>query len=123
MVYSFTARIDLFERDKGWHYVAVPRELSEPLQRFADRGLIAATATVGKSTWPTSLLPMGDGSHFIALPAKIRAKEKLTRGESIEISFELREREKQDEHLSPTATRRDMAANNQEIIDTGPQIR
>jgi hypothetical protein len=35
---------------------------------------------------------MGDGTHFIALPAKVRAKEKLSRGGDIEVSFALRER-------------------------------
>jgi hypothetical protein len=92
MAYIFTAKVDFFERDKGWHYVSVPSELSKPHEHLADRGLIAVTATVGKSIWPTSLLPMGDGTHFIALPAKVRTKEKLMRGQTIEISFELRER-------------------------------
>jgi hypothetical protein len=92
MAYTFTAKVDIFERDKGWYYASVPSELSKPHEHLADRGLIAVTATVGKSSWPTSLLPMGDGTHFIALPAKVRTKEKLTRGQTIEVSFELRYR-------------------------------
>jgi hypothetical protein len=92
MAYAFTAKVDLFERDKGWYFVSVPSELSKPLEHLADRGLIAVTATVGKSSWPTSLLPMGDRTHFIALPAKVRIKEKLSRGDDVEVSFALRER-------------------------------
>jgi hypothetical protein len=92
MAYTFTAMVDLFERNKGWYFVAVPTELSKPHEHLADRGLIAVTASIGKSSWPTSLLPMGDGTHFIALPAKVRTKEKLSRGETVEVSFELRER-------------------------------
>jgi hypothetical protein len=71
---EFEARVELFERDKGWYYIPVPTEPSKPLEHFADRGLIAITACVGGQSWPTSLLPMGDGIHFIALPAKVRAK-------------------------------------------------
>jgi hypothetical protein len=89
---SFTAKIELFEREKGWYYVSVPMELSKPLEYLADRGLIAVVAKVGNSRWPTSLLPMGDGTHFIALPAKVRSKEKLSLGTEIEMSFETRVR-------------------------------
>jgi hypothetical protein len=92
MSYKFTAKVELFEREKGWYYVSAPTEISKPLEYLADRGLIAVTAKIGSSSWPTSLLPMGDGTHFIALPAKVRSKEKLSLGADIEVSFELRER-------------------------------
>ncbi len=88
----FSAEVSLFEREKGWYYVPVPPELSMPLIHLADRGLIAVTAKIGKSSWPTSLLPMGDGTHFLALPAKVRAKEKLMLGAAAEVSFEIRAR-------------------------------
>ena len=89
---SFVAKVVLFEKEKGWHYVAVPTELSLPLGHLSDRGLIAVTATVGGSSWPTSLLPMGDGTHFIALPAKVRSKEKITLGDEVKVSYEVRKR-------------------------------
>ena len=89
---SFIAKIELFEREKGWNYVSVPTDLSKPFEHLADRGLIAVTAKIGNSSWPTSLLPMGDGTYFIALPAKVRKKEKLLLGMAVEISFEIRDR-------------------------------
>ncbi|MCL2679241.1 MAG: DUF1905 domain-containing protein [Dehalococcoidia bacterium] len=85
---SFIAQVKLFEREKGWHYVSVPTALSKPIEYLADRELIAVNAKVGNSVWQTSLLPMGDGTHFIALPAKVRSKEKLSLGAEIEVSFE-----------------------------------
>ena len=91
---TFTAKIGLIGCDMGWHYVSVPTELSTPLKFLATNfEYIAVTAKVGKSIWPTSLMPMGDGTHFIALPAKIRKKEKLSLDDEIEISFEPRERQ------------------------------
>jgi hypothetical protein len=90
MVYSFEGKVELFKREKGWYYVSVPTELSKPLEHLADRGLIAVTARVGDSSWPTSLLPMGDGTHFIALPAKVRKKENVLIDGDVEISFEIR---------------------------------
>ena len=88
----FTANVELFEREKGWYYASVPVALSKPLEHLADRGLIAVTAKIGDSSWSTSLLPMGDGTHFIALPAKVRKKEKLALGTAVEVSFETRVR-------------------------------
>jgi Domain of unknown function (DUF1905). len=88
---TFVAKIECFEMPGGWHYVPVPAELSVPLEFLAiNFGFIAITAKVGNSSWPTSLLPKGDGTHFIALPAKVRSKEKLSYGAEIEISFEPR---------------------------------
>ena len=89
---TFKATITRFDCDMGWYYVSVPLELSVPLKAFAERGLIAVSATVGKTSWPTSLMPMGDGTHFLALSAKVRKKEGLELGDEIQVSFELRQR-------------------------------
>lgn len=92
----FSGTVELFDRPGGWYYVAVPSELCEPYYDLQDRGLIAITACAaldGKEiSWPTSLLPMGDGSHFIALPAKVRNRLKVAVGDDIEITFSLRDR-------------------------------
>ena len=74
---SFTAKIERFDMPGGWHYVAVPTALSVPLLHLALHfGFVAITAKVGHSSWETSLLPKGDGTHFIALPAKVAGKRK-----------------------------------------------
>lgn len=90
--YEFKSYVELFPQDNGWYYVKVPTKLSKPLEVLADRGLIAVQATTGTSSWPTSLLPMGDGTHFIALSAKVRKKENIALGDKIKISFTVRER-------------------------------
>jgi hypothetical protein len=45
---------------------------------------------VGDSIWDTSLLPMGDGTHFIALNAKVRKAEGVEVGKSIKVIFKVR---------------------------------
>jgi len=88
---AFVARIERFDMKGGWYYVPVPTELSKSLEFLSTHfGYIAVTANVGNSSWQTSLLPKGDGTHFIALPQKLRSKEKLTLGMAIEVSFEPR---------------------------------
>jgi hypothetical protein len=84
--------VELFPQKGGWTYVRVPIEYSERTKELADRGLVAITATLGKTTWHTSLLPMGDGTHFIALSAKVRKAENIAVGDRIKLSFNLRSR-------------------------------
>ena len=87
----FVATIERFDEPGGWYYVPVPLELSKPLSFLAiNFGFIGITARVGNSTWQTSLLPKGDGTHFIALPAKVRSREKLFFGAEIEVAFDPR---------------------------------
>ena len=91
---TFNAVIERYDMPGGWHYVAVPIELSIPFEHLAIHfGFVAITASVKNTTWQTSLLPKGDGTQFIALPAKVRAKEKLACGDEITISFEPRQKE------------------------------
>ena len=92
---TFSAKIERFEMENGWYYVPVPPEMSIQFEYFAAHfGFIAITAKVGSSSWATSLLPKGDGTYFIALPAKVRTKEKLSLGENVKVFFEIRERGK-----------------------------
>ena len=88
--YTFTAEVCLFPQAGGRNYVAAPQEYTDELKPLAERGLVAVEATVGSSSWQTSLLPMGDGSQFLALPAKVRQIEQITIGDVIEVSFVVR---------------------------------
>jgi hypothetical protein len=85
-------KVELFPQKGGWFFVRVPKQYSDLTKDLSDRGLVAITAKVGGSVWKTSLLPMGDGTHFIALPAKVRKKEKVDLNQTIEMTFVLRER-------------------------------
>lgn len=88
--YRVTAKVELFPQEGGWHYARVPKSITKELKAFQDRGLIAITATLGKTVWNTSLLPMGDGAHFVVLSNKVRQAEKVKLGDKIELTFVLR---------------------------------
>lgn len=85
-------QVELFPQTGGWHYVRIPTRISDPLMHLADRGLIAVRATVGDTTWDTSLLPMGDGTTFIALNARVRKRNGLTVGGPVTVTFTPRDR-------------------------------
>lgn len=75
-----------FPADCGWVYVPVPRK-EFPDAKKTRWGLIPIQARVGDTSWKTSLLPMGGGSYFIPLKAKVRKQENIYIGDDIELHF------------------------------------
>lgn len=57
-------KVKIFDKEISWMYVCVPQAHSDELAGLAERGLIAMRACIGNTAWDTSLLPMGDGSHY-----------------------------------------------------------
>ena len=90
--FPVSGEVKIFPVDKPWVYIKVPKKHTDVTKHLADRGLVAITATIGKSTWNTSLMPMGDGTQFIPLPAKTRKSECVEIGDRIGLSFVLRKR-------------------------------
>lgn len=89
-VYSTSGKVEIFPQKGGWVFIRIPKTITTKLLHRADRGLIPIKATVGLTSWDTSLLPMGDGTHFMALNAKVRKKENIEVDKTISISFILR---------------------------------
>lgn len=90
--YEVSGEVHLFPQEAGWHYVPIPPWITDELSGLADRGVIAVRATVGSSSWDTSLLPKGDGTHFIALNAKVRKATGLAVGDTARVTFTPRTR-------------------------------
>jgi len=68
------------------------RQMDGLLNTAERQGLVAITATLGKSSWNTSLMPMGDSTQFILLNAKIRKAENVIVGNHIKLLFKPRKR-------------------------------
>ena len=90
--HSFSSTVEIFPQDNPWVYVSAPKKYVKLFADFMDRGLVAITATLGSSTWNTSLMPKGDGTLFIPLSATVRKKEQIEVGDRVQITFKLRER-------------------------------
>jgi hypothetical protein len=84
--------VKIFPVDKPWVYISIPQTYTEQTKHLAERGLVAITAKYANLTWKTSLLPMGDGTQFIPLPAKVRKMGNIKTGDYIKLSFTLRKR-------------------------------
>ena len=91
MTEKFSGIIKTFD-DCTWWFVPVPEEKSQPYKPLANNfGFIPVTLKIGKSSWSSSLLPSGDGTHCIAVPAKIRKAENIQIDDKITVEFEIRE--------------------------------
>ena len=90
---SITGIVEVFDFEVApWHYVRVPPDLMFALTPHLDHGLVAVTAQVGETSWPTSLMPSGKGWHFVPLPATVRKKEKVELDNEITVTLQLRTR-------------------------------
>ncbi len=87
---TIAGTIDRFPEKGGWHFVRVPREQKGGLRKGRSWGFILIQATIGDYSWNTSLLPMGDGSYFIALNARVRKTCGVVLGDTVTIHYKPR---------------------------------
>lgn len=86
-MFKFKGEVQIFPGTSGWVYVSVPRELTDNFSNTSHFGMKPIQATVGKTTWKTTLMPMGDGTYFVALKAAVRKKERISIGDTIDVTF------------------------------------
>ena len=91
-VLEVRGRVEIFNLPAAWHYVRIPTEQINLFSNQFGWGLVPISATLGLTTWQTSLLPMGDKTYFIALKASVRKKEGINVGDTIQLEYRLRGR-------------------------------
>ena len=90
----FSGKVERCYVESGWFTVAVPESCVPPKELVTGHfGFIPITAKISSSEWDTSLLPAGDGSHFIALPKKVRVKQDIKVDDTVTIEFCLRNKQ------------------------------
>jgi hypothetical protein len=79
----------------GWHFVNVPRRQSGEIKKlFAGMnrgwGSLPVTATIGKTSWNTSIFPDSKlGLYLLPIKAGVRKKEMVVAGDTIAFSIEI----------------------------------
>lgn len=86
--FEFTATLWLYPGDAGWHFVTLPPEVADEIDEVAGEragfGSVPVEATIGTSTWKTSLFPDKQAASFV-LPVKkaVRQKEGIDADASV----------------------------------------
>jgi len=88
---------DLWEHagEGGWHFVTLPVSVAEDLRDRAAHvargfGSLRVRATVGGTTWATSVFPSAaDRSYVLPVKKQVRRAEGLTAGDRVRVLLEL----------------------------------
>ncbi len=88
--FSTKGEVKIFPLKQGWVYLLIKQTYADFPITKPKWGLIPATITIGKTTWEKSLLPLGDGTLFIALNKKVRDAEDIRVGDVVTAKFSLR---------------------------------
>lgn len=98
MAASFDLRLEVWLHPGagGWHFVTLPQREGEELRRRSEGlvrgwGAIPVTATLGKTTWTTSLFPDAkSGSYLLPIKAKVREAEQVFAGDTVPLTLRLK---------------------------------
>jgi hypothetical protein len=91
--YVVTAEVWRYPSEAGWHFVTLPDPIADELRaRYSGRhrpfGSLPVRATLGDSTWTTSLFAdRRSGSYLLPLKRGIRARERIECGERITVTL------------------------------------
>lgn len=93
MELSFTGTVGFWKGPAPWFYVTVPDPESAQIESVAAMvtygwGVIPVTATVGDTTWATSLFPK-DGSYLVPLKAAVRTAEHIDLDDEVVVRLHL----------------------------------
>jgi hypothetical protein len=94
--YRLRSKVLLYPGMSGWHFLIVPKKQSEEIKKnFGGStrgwGSLPITATVGKTSWDSSIFPdRRAGAYLLPLKAAVRKKEDVFSGDEITFSLEIR---------------------------------
>jgi hypothetical protein len=95
--FRFSAPLWEHPGEGSWHFISVPADISDDIAHLtaATRkgfGSVRVTATVGATTWQTSVFPDSKtGTYFLPVKKAVRTIEHLTPGDEVETRLELAE--------------------------------
>lgn len=95
MEFTFSGEVWIYSGDGAWYFATMPLDLADEIQaRTAGIrrgfGSVRVKATIGDSTWTTSLFRESkSGSYILPLKKEIRSKEKIDEGDQVQVRFTL----------------------------------
>jgi hypothetical protein len=93
--YKVTATVWLYPEMGGWHFITIPTDVSRQIREtFGDMkrgwGSLSVVATVGSTTWKTSIFPdKTAGAYVLPLKADVRKKENIAEGDTVSVLLEV----------------------------------
>jgi hypothetical protein len=96
--YGTRAKLWRWQGGKGsWHFMTLPVALAEVIRlvdagpRRIGFGSLRVAATIGKSTWQTSIFPSAEArSYLLPVKAAVRNAENLREGQTVALQLSVR---------------------------------
>lgn len=93
MILEFRGEIWFWRGPSPFHFVTVPERESARISEIAPLvtygwGVIPVTATIGRTTWQTSLFPK-DSLYQVPLKTQVRKSENLELGDAVSLRLEI----------------------------------
>ena len=94
--HTFRGKVWKYNGPSAWHFITLPRGLSREIKRFAfgeasPWGSIRITATVGRTSWKTSVFPdEKTGAFLLPVKAEVRRAEGLNDAAVVDVAIDVR---------------------------------
>lgn len=94
MTFTVRAKVWRTPGKGGWHFLTLSRAASNairvlPRQQKSGWGSVRVKATIGASTWFTSVFPAKDGLYVLAVKASVRKAEGIADGGTVRATLTL----------------------------------
>ena len=92
--FEFSAPLWQYPGEGSWFFVTVPEEISDDIAALTAGarkgfGSVRVTATVGATTWQTSVFPSKSGSYLLPVKKPVRVAEQLSEGSPVPTRLDL----------------------------------
>lgn len=89
---TFSAKVWIYPGVGGWHFVYLPKSEAARVAKLQVQkvgfGFIPVRATVGKTTWKTTVFPSKkEGTYLLAIKAAVRKKEQIFEHDMVSVSL------------------------------------
>jgi len=90
--FEIRAKIWKYPGPAGWHFVYASRKDSDAVRGWKGKrvgfGFVPIKATLGNTSWKTTLFPSKEGPYLLAIKASVRKKEGVAQGDSVRLRIE-----------------------------------
>jgi hypothetical protein len=93
--YQFKAKIWIYSGVAAWHFITVPENVSKKIKNeFGDMaqgwGSLPINATIGQTTWKTSIFPDKKlNAYLLPIKKDVRKSEKIKAHDNVSITIEI----------------------------------
>jgi hypothetical protein len=96
VIVEFAAELWLWDarRDDTWVFVRLPEDASDDIRDLVGGqargfGSVRVRATIGATSWQTSIFPSADGPYVLPLKKAVRKSEKIDAGDTATVTIKL----------------------------------